>query len=335
MVLALLGAMALWGSGRGAAQQAGPATAEPAPGDAEALSAELAELGDLFGQVMDNQRDAQPLIDRIDRLLADHPDDAEAHTLRGQVLIYAGRRQEALAALERSLELEPRQARVQVLAGTAAMGLGHYEQARKHYETALSIEPGKGMHAVYLANVQQRVGEDDLAVTTLLTALRRDSQLHNAYALLSDIYAKQNKVSPALGQIDRAIETAPAQDTSARTAYTLKRAALLRRDNKPAEAIAALDALPVEARIRPDVLRDTATSWAMLGKPAMAAELYERVLAADPGNDLAAAEAARWWIKADNPDAAKRNRQALRRINPRHEALNELDAKLNAPADPQ
>ena len=70
----------------------------------------------------------------------------------------------------------------------------------------------------------------------------------------------------------------------------------------------------------------------MLGKPAMAAELYERVLAVDPSNDLAAAEAARWWLKADNPDAARRNLQALRRINPRHEAVNELDVQLKTPA---
>ncbi len=332
VVLALLGAMALWGTGRGTPQPAGPDTTKPTPGETDSLDAELAELGDRFAQVMDNNRDAQPLIDRIDRFLADHPDVADAHTLRGQVTIYARRPKEALASLERSLELEPRQAEVRVLAGSAAMGLEHYEQAIKHYETALSIDPGKAINAVYLANAQQRIGEDDLAVTTLLTALRRDSRLHSAYALLSDIYAKQNKVALALDQIGRALENAQAENTAARTAYTLKRAALLRRDNRPAEAIAALEALPPQARVTPDVLRDTATGWAMLGKPAMAAELYERVLAVDPSNDLAAAEAARWWLKADNPDAARRNLQALRRINPRHEAVNELDVQLKTPA---
>lgn len=331
VVVALLGVMALWGPGRGASQQAVPDSAGSTPPDAASLDAELAELGDMFALVMDNKREAQPLIDRIDRLLADHPDTAGAYTLRGQVLIYAGRRDEALASLERSLELQPRQAQVQVLAGSAAMGLERYEEAIKHYTTALSIEPENGVNAVYLANVQQRVGLDDEAVTTLLTALRRDSKLHSAYALLSDIYAKQNKVSLALDQIDRAIESAEEKNTPARTAYTIKRAALLRRDNRPAEAIAALEALPPEVRFRPDVLRDTATGWAMLGKPGMAAELYEHVLTADPSSDLAAAEAARWWIKADNSDAARRNLQTLRRINPRHEAVNELDAKLNPP----
>lgn len=335
VVLALLGAMALWGPGRGGSEPAGPDPARAATGGTATLDAELADLGDMFALAMDNQREAQPLIDRIDRFLADHPDIADAHTLRGQALIYAGRPEEALASLERSLELKPRQAEVRVLAGATAMNLQRYEEAARHYEAAVSIEPGKGVNAVYLANVQQRVGRDDEAVTTLLTALRRDTTLHSAYALLSDIYAKQNKVAMAMDQIDRALETAPEKNTHARTAYTVKRAALLRRDNRPAEAIAALEALPPDARLRPEVLRDTATGWAMLGKPAMAAERYERVLTVDPGNDLAAAEAARWWIKADNPDAARRNLQALRRINPRHEAVNELEAELNAPATPQ
>lgn len=331
VVLALLGAMALWGPGRGGSDPAGGGSNAAAPADAQTVSAELAELGDRFAQTMDNQRDAGQLIDRIDRFLADHPDAADAYTLRGQALIYAGRPEEALKSFERSLELAPRQAGVRVLAGTTAMGLERYQEALKHYETALSIEPGNGINAIYLANVQQKIGQDDEAVATLLTALRRDSGLHGAYALLSDIYTKQNKLAMAMDQIGRAIETAPEVNVSARTAYTVKRAALLRRDNRPAEAIAALEALPPEARLRPEVLRDTATGWAMLGKPAMAAELYERVLAVDPSSDTAAAGAARWWVKAGNPDAAKRNLQALRRINPRHEAVNELDATLNTP----
>jgi tetratricopeptide (TPR) repeat protein len=332
VVLALLGAIVLWAPGRGGSPKPGPApSAPPTSAEIEAINAELAELGDLFGQAMDNDRDMRPVLDRIDRFIADHPDTAGAYTLRGQVLAYAGRTEAALESLQQSLKLQPRQADVQVLAGTAAMGLQRYEEARKHYETALSIEPDNGKYAVYLANVQQRLGQDDEAVTTLLIALRRDSKLHSAYALLSDIYAKQNKVSMALDQIDRTLEATPVTDAGMRTAYTLKRAALLRRDNKPAEALATLEALPADARLRAEVLRDTATCWAMLGKPAMAAEMYERVLTADPSNDTAAAEAAQWWLKADNPEAALNNLNALRRINPRHPAISDLESKLRTP----
>jgi tetratricopeptide (TPR) repeat protein len=328
LLLAAIVAVALWGPGRGDESVDTPTDPPPAHADPQALDAELTELGDLFGLVMDNKRDAQPLIDRIDRLIADYPDLAAAHMLRGQVLMYTGRLDPALASMDRSLEIEPRQADVHLLAGTMAMQMDRVEVARYHYEQALAIEPDNGRHAVFLANVQHKLGQDDEAVATLLAALRRDSQLHSAYALMSDIYTKQNKLGMALDQIERAIEATPVDNPRTHVAYSLKRAALFRRDNQPAESLAVLGALPPDARLRPDVLRDTATSWALLGKPALAAEHYENVLTVDPSNDHAAAEAARWWIKAGDTEAAGRNLQTLRRINPRHPAIPELDAVI-------
>lgn len=330
LLLAIIGAVALWGSGRGGDEPADtPTTGQPSPADVQALNDELTELGGLFGHVMNNKRDAQPLIERIDALLAKYPDSAAGYTLRGQVLMYVGQLDGAIKSLERSLEVEPRQADIHRLAGTAAMQMNQLEAARRHYQQAQSIEPGDGSHAVFLANAQHKLGQIDEAVATLLAAIRRDSELHSAYALLSDIYAGQHKLGLAMDQIERAMETAPAKHTSTRVAYTLKRAALLRRDNQPAESLALLDALPQDARMRADVLRDTATSWALLGKPAMAAEHYEKVLVIDPSNDLAAAEAARWWLKVGDIEAARRNLKALRRINPRHPAAPELDAAIN------
>jgi len=328
VVLAALGALALWGPGRGVPDSADPKANTPPPADPQAVNTELEELGDLFGQVYENQRDAQPVIDRIDKLLTQHPDSADTHTLRGQVLLYAGRSDEALIALQASLKLKPRQAGVHRMAGNLAMKLHQYDAAKHHYEQAMTIEPGNGESAVFLANVQLKLNEDDQAAATLLTALRRNSDLHSAYALLSDVYAKKNKLQLALDQAQRAIETAPADNPNLRTTYTLKRAALLRRNNQPAESLALLEALPAEARLNDHVMRDTATCWAMLGKPEMAAELYERVLKVDPSSDLAAAEAARWRIKAGDLDAARKHVQTLRRINPRHEALNDLDKAL-------
>ncbi len=334
VVLAILGASALWGPGRGGPDPADPNANAPAPADLQAINTELEALGDLFGQVIENQRDPQPVIERIDKLLASHPDSAEAHMLRSQALLYDGQSEEALLALQASLKLKPRQAKAHRLAGNLAMKLQQYEDARHHYEQAMTIEPGNGESAVFLANIQLKLNENDQAAATLLTALRRNSELHSAYALLSDVYAKKNKLQLALDQAHRAIETAPTDNPNLRTAYTLKRAALLRRNNQPAESLAVLEALPADARLETNVLRDTATCWAMLGKPAMAAELYERVLKVDPSSDLAAAQAASWRIKAGDMDAARSHVQTLRRINPRHDALIELERKLNEPIEP-
>lgn len=331
VVLAVLGGIALWGPKRGGPDRSAPVETQPAP--AAAVTAELTELGDLFGQVTDNNRGVQPLIDRIDALIASHPEQSAAHILRGQMLLHAGRPDQALEAFQASLKLQPRQANVHRLAGNLAMQLQKYDDARHHYEQARSIEPGNGEHAVYLANLQLKIGEDDQAVKTLLTAIRLDSQRHEAYALLSDIYARQNKVGLALGQIERAIQTASAQSPGPRTAYVLKRAKLLRRDNQPGESLAALQALPQDARLEPLVMRDIATSWMMLGKPQRAAEQYELALRLDPSSDLAAAEAARWRLKAGDVETARKHVQTLRRINPRYEAIPKLEQALREADD--
>ncbi|GAB4194866.1 MAG: hypothetical protein Kow00105_09100 [Phycisphaeraceae bacterium] len=329
MVLLVLGGFAWFGGGREKRKPIIPELSAPTDSQRTALQDQLAELGDLFGQAMEHGRDVQPILERLDGLIAQYPESAAAHLLRGQVLAYANQGEAALEAFEKSLEMEPRQAGVHVLAGTVAYKLRKLERARTHYETALSIEPGHSEYAVYLANVQHKLGDDRSAVTTLLGALRRDSKCHSAYALLSDIYASQNKLSMALDQIERALEVLPEREPSARTAYVLKQAGLLRRANKPERALMSLAKLESGEQLRPDVMRATATCWAMLGKPGMAAEVYERALAVDPTNDHAAAEAVRWRLKAGDLDAARDNLNALRRINPRHVDLPDLEAEFD------
>jgi len=328
LLLAVLGALALWGPGRSVVVDDRPATVEPSVVVMQELAEELAQIGDLFSKVIENSRDAQVLIDRVDAVLVKLPSLAEAHTLRGQMLMFAGRLDESLRAFDASLESEPRQPEVLMLTGTVAGKIGRYEDARHHFEQALSIEPSNGRYAISLASTQIKLGQDDDAVQTLLTAIRRDSELHGAYMTLSDIYGKQNKMGMALSQIERAIEKVPKDKPGLRVAYTLRRASLLRRNNQPGESLAALHGLPEEALYQPVVMRDIATSWVMLGKPAMAADHYEQALLRDPSNDLAAAEAARFRIKVGDIDVARKHIQTLRRINPRSEALNDLDKAL-------
>ena len=337
VVLLLVGllAVSLWSPDRSVRVVGGDEASDPSMIAMQAVAEEVGEIGDLFGQVMDNGRDAQPLLDRIDAVLEEHPALAEAHTLRGQMLMYAGRPDESIQAFERSLELDERQPEVLMLAGTLAGKMQRYEDAKRHFEEALTIEPDNGRYAISLATAQIRLGQDDEAVQTLLAALRKDSKLHSAYMVLSDIYAKQNKLEIALSQIERALEYVPDDKQTLKVTYALRRAALLRRDNQPGESLAVLTMLGGDAVYQPNVMRDIATSWVMLGKTAMAAEHYEQALARDPSNDLAAAEAAKLRIKAGDIDQAKKHLQTLRRINPRSEAILEIDKLIeNAAVNP-
>jgi len=325
--LVLIVLLTLFGRGQ-RSQPVVPPLTVPVSEDAVRMNDQLSELGDQFSQVMEHQRDAGPLLEKLEALAERHPDTAAVHTLRGQVLMYAGRWEASLAALQASLEHDPKQPGIHQLAGSVAAQLELLDTAQDHYQQALDLEPEVGAHAIFLANIQHKMGLDHEANITLLQAIRRDSDLHGAYALLSDIYATQGKLDLAMQQIQRALEATADLPEQARTVYSIKKASLLRKQQQPAESLGVLNALPLTAQLRPDVMRDTAASWSMLEKPAMAAEVYEHALTRDPSSDHAAAQAAHWRLEAGEPNAASRHLKALRRINPRHPDIPTLDKRL-------
>ena len=265
-------------------------------------------------------------------LVERYPAFAPARLLLGHCLLSAARFEPAYEQFEESLRLDPRQPEVHLNAGTVAAQLGRLDDARRHYSEAVGLDTGNSRYRVHLAFLSIKQGRHDEARRGLLGALRIDSSLHQAHAGLSDVFAKQNKIGPALDRIGRALELLDDQEQNTRVIYTRKRAALLRRLNQPDEALAVLTQMVDDMREAalgdPGVSQDLARCWAMMGQPEKAAAHYEWLLYQDPSNDHAAARAAHWNLKAGSPEAARRNLQDLRRINPRSPALPELEREL-------
>ncbi|ERJ18924.1 O-linked GlcNAc transferase protein [Salinisphaera shabanensis E1L3A] len=75
-----------------------------------------------------------------------------------------------------------------------------------------------------------------------------------------------------------------------------------RRDEQQGELIAQMNALERNDSLTPDQLETLARRWLELGRPARAADLYERLAAQDPARAYERyGEAARWWLAADAP----------------------------------
>jgi Tfp pilus assembly protein PilF len=315
-----------------------PSAADAAAGagaiyfDETAAVQELDQLQQRFTDLVSSGKDVTPLIVDMQRLVERYPRISAARTLWAQALLFTGRGREALQQLEQSLQLDPRQAEVHLLAGTVALQLAQIEVAERHYSQAVGLDTANGRYRLHLASIYLKQQDYDKARATLLEALRCDSSLHEAHAALSDLYAQQNKVNLAVEQIKRALELSPPDDHARRTIYLRKEAALFRRDNKPEEALAVLRQLPPVAMMEIAVGDDLAGCWAMLGQPDKAASHFEQVLIIDATNDLAAARAALWRIRADQPDKARQNLETLRRINPRSNAIAEIENMLAASA---
>jgi len=333
-VIAVLAAIVIVaGAGWFAYQRSAGARGEPdAAGsvafDSAKAEAELDALSQKVNNAMTSDQVTAALVDEVQGLVQRYPRYAPARVLFGQVLAQEGDAQRAYEQLAASLELDPRQVQVHVLAGTLAEVIGKLDRAGWHYSQAISLEPGDATHRLRLANVYFQQQDYDTARRQALDALRLNSEEHRAYALLADIFAKQNKLELALQETVKAIEHTPADDRTALVIYTRKRGILLRRANRPAEALQVLMGLFPAERRQDEVMADLATCWMMLGQPVNAAGVYEEALKIDPTAWRWVADAAQWRIKAGDLAGAQEHLKTIRLLNPRAPVIAELQEQL-------
>lgn len=291
--------------------------------DLRAAQAEVEALGQKVSHALATgllgpsiEQEARALVDRFPRF-------APARTLLAQVLWSARQVPAAYEQLRLGLELDPKQASVQEMAGTLALELGRPDEAGTHFSRALDLEPREPRYRLDLANVYLRQREFDRAQRLFLEALQIDSDLHAAYSGLSDLFAQQNKLGLALEQAQRAVEHTPVSERPRQAIYLRKKANLLRRDNRPAEALQVLAMLTDGERQDPAVLAELAATHMMLGRPADAAELYHRAWENAPSRWELAAEAARYYQRAGHATAASQMLEQVRQINPQASVLSE------------
>jgi len=296
---------------------------------------QLFQLQDTYSTHRD-PANLQPMIDKARELVDQYPQLSGAHVLLGQMLLDDNKLTEALEQLQKSLELNQRQPHIQYLAGNTALMIGNLGAAEKHISQAISMDPTNGRYRLHMAMVYLGKRKYPEARMTLLQALNFDSSLHEAHSGLSDLYARQNKLSLALQQINKAIDRTP--DTSGGVSggasggdhgdwviYMRKKANLLRRANKPGDALRILEGLSPRERINPAVMNEVALCFALMGKPQQAASLYEQALIVLPMDVDLLVGAVRWHHKAGDIDAAKLHLRSLRKIDPQLPVIKKLE----------
>jgi len=296
--------------------------------DEEAANAELDELQARFTQVVGDGLDSSTILSDAQRLVERYPKYAAGRTLLAQAFMYRDQIEQGYDQLKLSLELDQQQAEVHLLAGTLALKLGRVEQAHRHYLAAVGLDVGNVRYRLHLAQTYLKLDQSDQARGALLEAIKIDSASHEAYFLLAEMYAQQNKLSLALPQLDRAIQHTPISERDRVVLYTRRKAKLLVRDQRVQEALLSLQNLRPQEQDDPLVMHEMAIYWSMLGRPGEAAELYEQALARHPTQGELAGGAAHWrWVAGDR-QAAIKHLEMLRRINPRSELIAQLEAKL-------
>lgn len=296
VVVVLLGALLF--AFRGGRQ----ATPEGAP---PLSTSEVTAVADAARQAL---RQAQPgraeamLLPAVERA----PRDVDLRTLLAEALLAQGKPKEAHTQYEHAIFIADDNAELRFAAGAVASMAGMTVRAEEHFWRAQQLAPTNPKHPLYLGQVQRKLEKKDEARASFFRAATLDPNLALAWGSLAVLALDENNLSVAMNYVRKAREADPSSLT-----WRIVEAKILRRDNKPEEALLMLSALDERARLTdPALLEEMALCHGMLREPAKASTLYaDAADAAVRENGPNAAEfllaAAAWSERAGDRDVAE------------------------------
>ena len=139
-------------------------------------------------------------LERLDKLLHDHPGEARAHTLRAKILYSLRRQREALAAIERSRLLDPTRIEPNYLEGMFLLELNRPAEARAALMRAVSLDPELGEAYVLLGGAAAKLNQPTEAVTHFERALELGTDSPSLRLGLADALASLGRLAESAEQ---------------------------------------------------------------------------------------------------------------------------------------
>jgi len=265
----------------------------------------------------------------LEQYLALEPDDAEAHFLMAQVLHHPDRRDPAAAYdhIQRSLDLDHADPERHFFAGVLAENLDRLEDAKRHFERSIEIDNSRPLVFLHYGQLLAKMRDFEAAKKQLLAALKRKADLPEPYIVLAEIYAQSNQIDMAIDQVNKALSCIAREDKRHAT-YTAFKAQMLRRGNRPEDALNVLLALDYDDRSNERIVREVALCYQMMGQWSKAARVWAELSQLQPGNATAAIEAGLCYVRANRLDRARDFHRIALRLDPNHEKLQALTAAL-------
>jgi len=250
---------------------------------------------------------------RAARIVERYPRLADARLMLARLHYQRGNFDRAREQVRFTLDLDPRYASAQALAGDLAFRQDEPETALSHFQHAADLKPSEPEYLIQLGHLQTDLNKLDDARMSFLKALRLSPEQARAHAGLAEVFARQNRIDMAIQSLDRASEHS---GRASRILHAMRKAQLLRRDNRHENALATLEQLEVTEPFALEVLEQMAICLAMAGRPEAAARRYEQALKQTPDDWRLIAGAARWRLRAEQPEKARPLLKRLFQIAP-------------------
>jgi Tfp pilus assembly protein PilF len=253
----------------------------------------------------------------------EHVEDQALRLAYAEVLLDLEKTDLAYQQYQAALAIGPRDSMIEFNAGTLAMATSQPERALEHYSMARAADPTNAEIALFLGAVQQQLGLTNEAKASLLSSMQLDDSRAEAAAMLAQMSLDENDTSLALRYIRQARVAEPTQ-----IAHRILESRVLRRMNKPDEALTLLMALPPEQLYNPMILDICGACFGLIGKATDAAQLYEDAMNFDTSEPEFAYQAALWNERAG--DTKRAFELAKRASMLGHEQANNLAARLES-----
>lgn len=260
----------------------------------------------------------------IDALAEEYPQQPEVMHQLVEVKLLRHHTREAYEAAKKLTSLTPNDAEAHFNAGMIADDLDELDAAISHFRAASSVDTGNPKHPLYTAQIYIKKHDYRNAQIYLLQAVHLDESQHIAWGTLAEVELLQNQVELASQHIAKARQLGP--DVFK---WRLVEARILRRQNKPEDALLKLNALDETLRLHKETVKESALCWALMGQPDKAAELHILRLEREPDAWDAAIAAADYLLKAEQPDEARDYFGIAKRINPDAPQVISMQSRFN------
>ena len=224
-------------------------------------------------------------IEAFREAVARDPEEKLAQYKLAQALLRAGQLEEAIQHLERAIEIDPEFRDAHFNLGTALSEAERYEEAATHFQRVQKIDPQDREARLQWAMAMGRGGRAREAVEQL-EALRSEDPEDAGVALsLAAILGPVGQVEAARAELERALTIARDPVLEAEANFQL---GLL--DQREGETEASIEHFLAAGRLNPKLSGANTAAGALQaqqGRFDEAAESFERVVEADPANQVA------------------------------------------------
>jgi tetratricopeptide (TPR) repeat protein len=273
----------------------------PAPVDAGEVRAASASLDEILNAAATLKRDGA--FNKAESLLREaisrHIAEQRLYVEYAEVLVATRREREAYEQYEKALAAAEGTHAIHLAAGSVASMIGRLDRAAEHFAAAQQADKTDWRAPLFLAQVQMKLSQNPEAMKNLMLAVNLKPDAAIAWGSLAELELRDNKLPLAVQHVAKARELEPAS-----TVWRVLEARILKRENKPDEALALLAGLDAAQRLEPGVLNTMAECLGMLSRPRDAAKLYAEASQAQPLRGDLAMLAAQWNERAGDKAAA-------------------------------